>query len=171
MIKPHLDALWRAFPDHATYQNLEALYTWLGGRAVDNITAPGFGRDGNTCASRMSVAFNKGGAPIDGSLVGPRETIGTADHSRIIFNVAVFRRYLLLTLGKPQLDKASPFDDSFKGKRGVIAFSVNWGNASGHIALYNGTTYREPEHDNYASYVNAIDPKVRTSLGEFWELP
>lgn len=170
MAKPSLDALWKAFPDHAAYPTLKDLYAWLGGTAEKNIFVPGFGPEGNTCASRLSVAFNDGGAPIDARLVGPKETIGTNGKSRIIFNVAVFRRYLLATLGKPSIDNLTPFNDAFRGKRGIVAFSVNWHDASGHIALFNGATYREPTHDNYASYISASDPKVRTTRGEFWEL-
>ena len=171
MTRPHLSALWAAFPDHHKYPTLKDLYTWLGGTAEKNIYAPGFGPTGNTCASRLSVAFNKGGAPIAGSIAGPGKTIGAADGSRIIFNVAAFRAYLLHTLGKPTIDGVSPFDSAFRGKRGIIAFSVNWADASGHVALFNGATYREPEHDDYAAYVNAVDPRVRTTRGEFWELP
>ena len=55
-------------------------------------------------------------------------------------------------------------------KKGIVAFSVNWGNATGHIALWNGAAYREPNHDNYSTYVNTADPKIHTSRGEFWEL-
>ena len=40
-----------------------------------------------------------------------------------------------------------PFDSGIKGKRGIIVFNVNWGYATGHIALYNGETYREPRYD------------------------
>jgi hypothetical protein len=36
----------------------------LGGAAAKNIDAPGFGPNGNTCASRLSVAFTNGGTPI-----------------------------------------------------------------------------------------------------------
>ena len=68
------------------------------------------------------------------------------------------------------MDNTSPFDDAFRGKRGIIAFSVNWSNASGHIALWNGSIYREPVHDNYATYVDPVHPSVKTSKGEFWEL-
>lgn len=170
MVKPNLNKLWQAFPDHKKYPTLKDLYTWLGGTAEKNIYEQGFGPEGNTCASRLSVAFNRGGAPIDATLA-PGKTIGTADGTRIIYQVAAFRQYLLKALGKPALDKASPFDDSFRGRRGIVAFSVNWRNATGHIALFDGATYREPDHDNYAAYVNAGDPKVRTTLGEFWELP
>ncbi len=149
---------------------MEALYTWLGGAAQRNIYVDGFGPQGNTCASRMSVAFNRGGAPIVAARVPPRKTLGTAAGTRIIWEVAVFRQYLLATLGAPTKDNVSPFDDSFRGKRGIIAFSVNWRDATGHIALWNGATYREPAHDNYATYVNPIEPKRRTYRGEFWEL-
>lgn len=170
MPKPHLDALWKAFPDHHQYPTLKDLYTWLGGAAEKNINVQGFGPTGNTCASRLGVAFNKAGARIDATLV-PGQTIGTADGTRIIYKVAVFRQYLFKTLGKPALDNISPFDSAFHGKRGIVAFSVNWQNATGHLALFNGATYREPDHDNYATYVNATDPKIGTSSGEFWQLP
>lgn len=170
-MKPNLDKLWAAFPDHPTYPTLKDLYTWLGGKCAANIDSPGFGATGNTCASRLSVAFNHGGAPITAAAAARAgaATLTAGDGSKIIFRVAEFRRYLIALLGQPSTDKASPFDDSFKGKKGIIAFTVNWSNASGHIALWNGAAYREA-HDNYASYVNPDDPKVKTSLGEFWEL-
>lgn len=167
-MKPTLQRLWDAFPDHNAYPTLKDLYTWLGGQAAKNINSSGFGPTGNTCASRLSVAFNKAGVPIQAR--HGVTTLGVGDGTRIIFRVAEFRTYLLHILGKPSLDNTRPYDDAFKGKKGIIAFGVNWGNASGHIALWNGTTYREPNHDNYASYVNAVDPKIRTSRGEFWEL-
>lgn len=171
MLKPAFARLWQAFPDHNRYPNMEALYTWLGGTAKRNIHVDGFGVNGNTCASRMSVAFNHGGAPIVAGRLPPRKTIGAADGTRIIWEVAMFRRYLLATLGAPSVDNASPFNDSFRGKRGIIAFSVNWKDATGHIALWNSATFREPDHDNYATYVNPVDSSRRTYRGEFWELP
>jgi len=172
MSKPDFQKLWREFPDHATYPTLKDLYTALGGAAEKNIYAPGFRPDGNTCASRVSVAFNRAGAPIDRALarsVGAR-TLGTADGSRIIFRVAELRKYLFQALGKPALDNTSPYDDAFRGHQGIIVFSVNWPNATGHVALWNGTAYREPSHDDYATYVNPVDPNIKTSLGEFWEI-
>lgn len=172
MLKPNFHRLWLEFPDHSKYPSLKDLYTALGGAAEKNINVGGFGADGNTCASRMSVAFNKAGAPINPALAiaaGAR-TLGTADGSRIIFRVADFRKYLLKALGKPTLDNTSPYDDAFFGRKGIIAFSVNWRNATGHIALWNGAAYREPGHDNFSTFVDPDDPKVKTSLGEFWEL-
>ena len=172
-MKPSLQALWSNFPDHASYPSLKDLYTWLGGAAAKNIGGEGFPVAGNTCASRLSVAFNKSGAPISqavATLIGAK-TLGTGSGERIIFRVADFRKYLIHVLGKPSVDNLSPYDREFHGKKGVVAFTVNWIDASGHIALWNGASYRDPSHDNYSAYVNPRDPKVKTSRGEFWELP
>lgn len=171
-MKPVFSKLWNSFPDHPTYPTFNELYTWLGGVAEKNIYSPGFGPKGNTCASRISVALNKGGSPINRAVAagcGAR-TISAADGSQIIYGVADLRKYLLKTLGKPTKDNISPFDSEFAGKRGIVAFSVNWANAVGHIALWNGVAYREPTYDNYATYVDPRNPGVKTSSGEFWEI-
>lgn len=116
----------------------------------------------------MSIAFNKAGAPI--TAIAGAQTLGPADGSRIIYRVSDFRKYLIQTLGKPTIDSASPYDDTFRGRKGIIAFSVNWQGATGHIALWNGVTYREPNYDNYSTYINSADPTIKTSLAEFWEI-
>ncbi len=166
MPRPSLLNLWRAFPDHVAYPTLKDLYTMLGGKAAQNINSPGFGATGNTCASRMSVALNKGGAPV--TAVKAVETISAADGSKIIFRVTHLRKYLLAKFGKPTADITTPYDDAFNGKRGIIAFTVEgWNDASGHIALFDGSGYREPTHDNYASFVRGT---AKTVKGEFWEM-
>lgn len=172
-MKPSLAKLWETFPDHTRYPTLKDLYSMLGGTAERNIDCQGFRPDGNTCASRLSIAFNRSGAPISASVataVGAK-TLSAGDGSRIIFRLADFRKYLLWSLGRPTVDKTSPFDSAFRGKRGIIAFTVNWHNATGHIALWNGLTYREPSHDNYSTYIEPRVPDVRTSRAEFWPLP
>ncbi|MGF1464371.1 MAG: type VI secretion system amidase effector protein Tae4 [Maricaulaceae bacterium] len=136
--------------------------------AAKNIDIPGFGPNGNTCATRLSVAFNKAGAKI--IPFGGIETLGTADGSRIIFRVREFRKYILHTLGKPSKDITNPFDSNFIGKKGVIAFSVTgWSNASGHIALWDGVQYREPPYDDYSRYRDERT-SAQTTQAEFWEL-
>jgi hypothetical protein len=217
LIKPDFHRLWLAFPDHIKYPTLKDLYPALGGTAKKNIMVPGFGPNGNTCASRLSVAFNKAGSPINTALanVAGAKTIGTEDGSRIIYQVAGFRNYLLeflqnrserlsvassrntetgvylrvnedfeyrigvnhsravgsaRSLLKLLGDTFSPYDGTFRGRRGIIAFSVNWQGATGHIALWNGTHYREPGHDNYSTYIDPNHPDIKTSRGEFWEI-
>ena len=88
-MKPTLQGLWDGFPDHEKYPTLKDLYTWLGGKPAKNINEVGFGPTGNTCASRLSVAFNKAKAPI-AHLAGVT-TLKAGDGSRIIFRVAEFR--------------------------------------------------------------------------------
>lgn len=122
-MKPTFQRLWDSFPDHEKYPTLEDLYTWLGGQAAKNINSSGFGPKGNTCASRLSVAFNKAGAQVTG--IKGVTTLSVGDGTRIIFRVAEFRIYLLHALGKPSIDNTKPYDDAFKGKKGIIAFSVN----------------------------------------------
>lgn len=172
MIKPKFHRLWLEFPDHVKYKTMKDLYTALGGAAEKNIQAPGFGPNGNTCASRLSMAFNKAGSPINSTLansIGVR-TLGAKDGSRIIYGVADFRKYLIKLLGEPVTDKVSLYDDNFRGRKGIIAFSVNWAGATGHIALWNGVNYREPGYDNYSTYVDPANSQVKTSKGEFWEI-
>ncbi|MDR1968393.1 MAG: type VI secretion system amidase effector protein Tae4 [Burkholderiaceae bacterium] len=172
MTKPDFDKLWLEFPDHTKYPTLKDLYTALGGTAEKNINLPGFGPNGNTCASRMSIALNKAGAPISTASANTAgvQTLGTATGSRIIFRVAELRKYLFKTLGTPATSSTSPYDEAFRGRRGIIAFTVNWQDASGHIALWNGAVYREPDHDDYSTYVNPAYPSIRTSRSEFWEI-
>jgi hypothetical protein len=105
----------------------------------------GFGPDGNTCASRISVALNAAAAPINPVFVriAAAATLGTSRGDLIIYRVADLRRYLVAAFGKPEVDSTSPFDDSFRRRKGIIAFSVNWKSATGHIALWDGSVYRE----------------------------
>jgi hypothetical protein len=152
---------------------MKDVYEHLGGNAVKNLYAPGFGPNGNACASRISVALNASGAPINPALVPKEKRLSTADGHHIIFSVTTLRSYLLAVFGKPQVDTTRPYDDAFKTKKGIIAFSVNWSDATGHIALFNGIGYREPSHDNYATLFvprTATTREVATYRGELWEL-
>lgn len=62
-----------------------------------------------------------------------------------------------------------PFDNEIKGRRGIIVFKVNWDDAAGHIALFNGQTYREPSCDDYSHYIKPSNPTVRTQKSIFFE--
>jgi len=66
----------------------------------------------------------------------------------------------------------------------MIAFTVNFSDASGHIALWDGRMFKEqpsqwdPNGDDYSTTdrppvwgpVKKRYIEVKTSLGEFWEL-
>jgi len=169
MSRPNFQQLWNTFPDHIQYPTMGNLYRALGGTVEKNINADGFGENGNACASRLSVAFSLSGAPIDDEIAKSINvtTIGTAadglaNGHRIIFRVAEFRKYLRRTLGQPITDATRPYGDAFVGKKGIIAFLVNFRGATGHIALWNGKQYRESS-DDYS-----VHRLARAS--EFWEI-
>lgn len=84
------------------------LYTHLGGSAEKAINTPGFGPKGNTCASRLSHAFNKAGAPIGPGHLGGIETLSTADHKRIIFRVREFPRLPAQDVGQADRGRDVP---------------------------------------------------------------
>lgn len=169
MLVPDFFKLWDAFPTHNAYPTMGSLYGKLGGGAAVAIEWEGFGEHGNTCASRLSVALNEGGYPIHASVCANLDisTLKAADSSHIIFRVRDFRRYLFELYGRPDLDDVPPCDDLFLGQRGIVAFKVQgWTDATGHIALYDGASYREAEHDD----VPLIYPNVTIVHTEFWQL-
>lgn len=152
MAQPNFDMMWTSFPDHLKYPTLRDLHTFIGGTLVKNIDAPGFGEKGNTCAARMSRALNYGNLPISGKLVKSLglNTMTGGDGKLYIFRVKELKTYLAAALGVTPVKVMSGFDAAFQGKRGIIAFDVvGWSDASGHVALWNGTGFRENDHDDY----------------------
>ncbi|MGH8083650.1 MAG: T6SS effector amidase Tae4 family protein [Lysobacter sp.] len=96
--------------------------------------------------------------------------LSTGDGALIIYRVTDLRNYLAAVFGKPMLDNTSPYDDEFKGRKGITSFKVNWAGATGHIALWDGVRYREPSYDNYSTYVSESNSTTRTSGGKFWRV-
>ncbi|AFN35231.1 T6SS effector amidase Tae4 family protein [Taylorella equigenitalis] len=173
MKKPIFLNLWNNFPLHSQFSTLKDLYTWLGGQVERNINIRGFGESGNACASRMSVALNKSGFLIDPKLAKKLNvtTLKAKDETHIIFRVNELKKYLTHTIGIPTIkDIKTPFDDLFVLKSGIVFFDIPFGNATGHVALYNGINYREPTYDDYSTYVKESNPKIKTKRSLFWEI-
>ena len=60
-------------------------------------------------------------------------------------------------MGVTPVKATSGFATAFQGRRGIVAFDVaGWSDASGHVALWNGTDFRENDHDDYR--LQADDP-------------
>jgi hypothetical protein len=63
---------------------------------------------------------------------------------------ARWRIYLANALGTTPQRVRKDFGTAFAGRRGIVAFKVDgWQTATGHIALWNGTQFREDDHDDY----------------------
>ncbi|MCX7112757.1 MAG: type VI secretion system amidase effector protein Tae4 [Proteobacteria bacterium] len=177
MAQPNFKMMWDAFPDHSLYPNLRVLFTFIGGTLINNIDAAGFGENGNTCAVRMSRALNYGNLQISAKLVKTLKiaTMTGSDSKLYIFRVNELKTYLINALGVTPITVTKDFGKAFLKKKGIVAFEVKgWTDASGHLALWNGSAFREPEHDDYRNLKD--DPKTTkvvepyTNKMTLWEL-
>jgi hypothetical protein len=152
MSQPNFDLMWKNFPDHVQWKTMGELYRHIGGDLTGAISWEGFGENGNTCATRMSRALNYGGLPIELKLLKSSKLnwLKGGDNKYYIYRVRELKIYLKAALGAPSLDKKAPFGDVIAGKKGIVAMDVRgWGNASGHVALWDGVEFKEPKHDDY----------------------
>jgi hypothetical protein len=175
MAKPSFSMMWQAFPDHTKYPTLRDLHTFIGGALAKNIDEPGFGANGNTCAVRMSRALNYGNLPVSAKMVKSLgiATMTGADGKLYIFRVRELKIYLRSALGVTPSKVFKNFDQAFIGKQGIVAFDVSgWSDASGHVALWNGSAFREA-HDDYRNLKdnpNTAQIEPSTTAMTLWEL-
>ena len=169
MSTPKFQMMWDKFPDHGKYPTLEDLFNFIGGTLVKNINSPGFGPTGNTCAVRMSRALNYALFPISHKAAKDLsiETMTGADGMSYIFRVRNLKTYLQKKLSVKPSRVTKDFDTAFSGKRGIVCFDISgWSDASGHIALWDGSSFREPSHDDYRSPV----PPAKLDAMTLWVL-
>lgn len=87
------------------------------------------------------------------------ETLTGMDGKLYIYRVTELKKYLANALGVTPITVKKDFAAAFAGKKGIVSIDVKgWGNASGHIALWNGEAFREPSHDDYRFLTD--DPKT-----------
>ena len=175
MAKPSFKMMWQAFPDHTSYPTLRDLHTFIGGSLVKNIDVPGFGVNGNTCAARMSRALNYGNMPISAKLTKSLkiETMIGADGMPYIFRVRDMKTYLASALGVTPIKVSKDFDKAFAAQNGIVSFDVTgWSDASGHVALWDGSAFREPLDDYRNLRDNPSTPQIEaTTIGmTLWAL-
>lgn len=164
MAKPDFALMWSNFPDHVKYPTLDTLFSFIGGTLTKNIHEPGFGPNGNTCAVRISRALNYGALPISRKLVRSLEvsTMTGADKHLYMFRVRDMKKYLRNVLGVTPKSVSKDFGTAFGGERGIVAYDVEgWSDASGHVALWDGTNFREPSHDDFRFRKDDPTTKVR----------
>ena len=98
---------------------------------------------GNTCAIRLSKAFNYADAPIPKSH-SELNVVSGADGKWYAYRVREFRKFLESVYGAPAIVKKKTSSglitkNDFNGKRGIICFEVKgWNDATGHLTLWNG---------------------------------
>lgn len=152
MAKPDFDLMWSNFPDHVKYPSLDVLFNHIGGQLSRNVGLPGFSRNGNTCAVRMSRALNYGTMPLSRKVIAALglHTLTGDDGKLYLFRVRELNTYLSNAIGITPQTITKGFSTSFSGTRGIVAFTVEgWSDATGHIALWDGTSYKEPTFDDF----------------------
>lgn len=96
-----------------------------------------------------------------------------ADGMLYIFRVRELKDYLKAALGVTPITVTKDFDAAFVNKPGIIAFDVKgWSNASGHVALWDGSAFRE-SHDDYRKLKDdAATPRVEatTTAMSLWAM-
>lgn len=99
----------------------------------------------NACPIRMSYVLNVTGFPILKS--SQYAMVSGADHRQYIFRVNDMMLYLERNFGKSDKTVKSPKPSDFAGTKGIIVVKGHgWGNAKGHITLWDGTRCSDSCH-------------------------
>lgn len=108
----------------------------IGGSVQTNIEMP-IGGFENACPIRMSYVLNITGFPIHKS--AEFKTVSGADHRQYLYRIDDMMKYLGKTFGKPDKTVKSPKTSDFNGLKGIMVVKGRgWGNAKGHVTLWNG---------------------------------
>jgi hypothetical protein len=142
---PNLEKMWTNFPrDH----DPEAVKRAIGG-AVNASWIK------NTCAVRLSRAFNLSGHPIPSNFPGLK-TVKGADGLNYAFRVAEMANYLEKTFGPARYHVAGGAESKkkFAGKKGIVWYDVpGWSDATGHLDMWNG---RSPAYAEYFGLARTV---------------
>lgn len=144
MDRPKFQHAWNAFL--VVRQPVSTVGKIVGGKVQYNIEIPE--KDGgfaNACPIRMSYVLNKTGFPIRKN---PRWGMVTgADGGWYIYRVSDMMQYLESAFGKPDKTVKSPSTSDFAGVKGIVVVKGSgWGNASGHVTIWNGTSCADSCH-------------------------
>jgi hypothetical protein len=104
----------------------------------------------NTCAIRLSRAFNYSGFPIPSHFHGLNVVSG-ADGKWYSYRMQELRKWIAFTLGPPsevrtKSDGKTIDRKDFANRHGVIAFDIHFSDARGHIDLWDGTDFFESRY-------------------------
>lgn len=136
-------------------KSAEDVCEFIGGKVQENNFK-------NCCAVRMSYAFNKAGIKIpyieNETVSGAKKNENDKNEPKVwyIFRVRVFKNFL----ENKKYTKYSTNEKSlksFKGKKGVIVFDVNFKDATGHIDLFNGSSVEGSDYTNKANNITLYE--------------
>lgn len=161
--RPLFSSLWINYPVKMAAPDV---YKNVGGQALalfqDNPT--GYA---NACALRLSKALNYGGMPIKQTTKGYKVKGG--DNKIYLLRVKEMIAFIENNLGKAdvtlQPKNNQDVSSQLVNKKGIIIFKVSgWGDASGHVTLWNGNDCGD------SCYFTHNQPNVITTEILFWNL-
>ncbi|WON76236.1 type VI secretion system amidase effector protein Tae4 [Serratia sp. UGAL515B_01] len=131
--RPSFNSMWSSFSK--VNVAVPQVGNIIGGKVKANIDSGIFQ---NACAIRMSYALNNAGINI------PRneskwKTSSGADNKWYIYRVEDMIKFLNDQFYQADvISKLSVNKSDFSNKKGILAFNVNWSDATGHVTLWNG---------------------------------
>lgn len=136
---PSFAKLQKEYYDYVNYSSTQVL-DLIGGKVKINAFV-------NTCAVRMSRTLNYNSIALPGpSSSGSMSVVSGADKKWYAYRVRDLSPWLTRTLTKPSFDlskkQGDAFDKSSISKlRGIIGFDINFGDATGHLDLWDGSFF------------------------------
>lgn len=116
----------------------------IGGNVQKNIELP-TGGFANACPIRISYVLNVTGFPIQKS--ARYAMVSGADSRQYIYRVGDMMSYLEHTFGKPDKTVGAPSPSDFTKTQGILVVKGHgWGNAKGHVTLWDGNACSDSCH-------------------------
>ena len=144
--RPSFQIMWHHFAVIYGDGGVPSVGTKIGGKVQENIELgvkdPKAGFT-NACGIRMSYALNSSGINIPRGLW---KTVSGADSRQYIYRVADLVKFLTHTFGKPDKTVKNPKPGDFAGMKGLLLFTVQWSDATGHATLWDGNTCSDHCH-------------------------
>lgn len=163
--RPKFADLWAKYPVKSEATDV---YKSVGGNVYELYKGNPSGYE-NACALRLSKAFNYGGVTITTGATGYK--VKGADGKPYLLRVNDMIKFVRANFGASDLvtrPKGQDTSSQFMGKKGIIIFKVTgWGNATGHVTLWNGSDCGD--HCYFVHpFLFGAEPK--TTEIYFWEL-
>ena len=130
--RPAFLKAWKLFKDVKI--SVKDVGEKIGGKIKANIDSGIFA---NACSIRMSYVLNHAGVPIPSG--AGYAVVSGADNAWYMYRVTEMHKFLSAKWGPPDVTAKQPAIAHFQGKKGILlVMGSGWGNASGHITIWNG---------------------------------
>ncbi|MBN3573255.1 type VI secretion system amidase effector protein Tae4 [Vibrio ostreicida] len=170
--RPRFSDIWAAYSEVGK-KAAPRVYEIVGGRALELYLADSDSY-ANACALRMSRSFNYGGFLVpSGTIIEtyPIYRVRGADNKIYILRVKDLIQYIKFNWGSPEYDMEPVDISAISGKRGVMIIEVSgWGDASGHVTLWDGSSTGDGTHYHELSYYERYGGSVAPKRVMLWEL-